>query len=62
MLSSFKRDYREKRQGERPLIARLTLHAEKLTFEHLDGRTVEIVAPLPKDFRAAVSQLRKHGC
>ncbi|MFI5378896.1 MAG: RluA family pseudouridine synthase [Tepidisphaerales bacterium] len=62
MLSSFKRDYRQKPEGERPLIARLTLHAEKLTFAHLDGRTIEIVAPPPKDFRAALSQLRKHGC
>ncbi len=61
LLSSFKRDYRAKRDGERPLISRLTLHAEKLTFEHLDGRRIELIAPLPKDFRAALSQLRKHG-
>ncbi|MGA2501203.1 MAG: RluA family pseudouridine synthase [Tepidisphaeraceae bacterium] len=27
----------------------------------IDGRTIQIVAPLPKDFRAALNQLRKHG-
>lgn len=59
-LSSFKRDYR--RHGEeRPLIERLTLHAEKLRFENLDGTSVEVTADPPKDFRAALNQLRRHG-
>ncbi len=62
LLSSFKKDYREPSEGERPLIARLTLHAERLTFAHIDGRTIQIVAPLPKDFRATLTQLGKHGC
>ena len=62
-LSSFKRGYRPKRdEQERPLIDRLTLHAERLRFEHPDGRRVEVIAPLPKDFRAALNMLRKHGC
>jgi 23S rRNA pseudouridine955/2504/2580 synthase/23S rRNA pseudouridine1911/1915/1917 synthase len=60
LLSSFKRDYRPTRaEAERPLIARLTLHAEKLRFKDLANAEVEIVAPLPKDFRAAVNQLAK---
>lgn len=60
MLSSFKRDYRpSRRDEERPLISRLTLHAEKLTFEHLDGRTIELVSPPPRDFRATVNQLSR---
>jgi 23S rRNA pseudouridine1911/1915/1917 synthase len=60
MLSQLKRDYRA-RQGveERPLIARLTLHAEKLRFKDLAGAEVELTAPLPKDFRATVNQLSK---
>jgi 23S rRNA pseudouridine955/2504/2580 synthase/23S rRNA pseudouridine1911/1915/1917 synthase len=60
MLSHLKRDYRP-RQGaeERPLIARLTLHAEKLRFTDLTGGQVELVAALPKDFRATVNQLSK---
>lgn len=61
-LSSFKRDYRPTRgQDERPLIDRLTLHAEKLTFTHLTGQAVELLAPLPKDFRATVNQLSRHA-
>ena len=61
-LSQFKRGYRWTRgERERPLIARLTLHAEKLRFTNLDGERVELVAPLPKDFRATLNQLKNHG-
>jgi 23S rRNA pseudouridine1911/1915/1917 synthase len=62
LLSSFKRGYRPTgREAERPLIDRLTLHAEKLRFRDLDGAPVEVVAPLPKDFRAALNMLRKYA-
>jgi 23S rRNA pseudouridine1911/1915/1917 synthase len=61
-LSKFKRHYSPTQgEQERPLIARLTLHAEKLRFQHVDGREVEIVAPLPKDFRAVLNMLGRHG-
>jgi 23S rRNA pseudouridine955/2504/2580 synthase/23S rRNA pseudouridine1911/1915/1917 synthase len=62
-LSQFKRGYRRPTRGqeERPLIDRLTLHAERLAFEDLDGRRVELVAPLPRDFAAVLNQLRRHG-
>jgi len=60
-LSGFKRGYRKSNHEERPLISRLTLHAEKLTFKNLDGATVELSAPLPKDFRATLNQLRKYA-
>lgn len=61
-LSQFKRGYRPARgQEERPLIARLTLHAQRLTFRHPDGRELTITAPLPKDFHAVVNQLQRHG-
>lgn len=61
MLSDFKRDYRPARgETERPLIARLTLHAERLAFDAPDGGgTVSLEAPLPKDFRAALNQLSR---
>ncbi len=60
LLSSFKPDYRpSRRHEERPLIARLTLHALALEFEHPDGGAVRFEAPLPKDFRAALNQLRR---
>jgi 23S rRNA pseudouridine955/2504/2580 synthase/23S rRNA pseudouridine1911/1915/1917 synthase len=58
-LSQLKSDYRPSRHEERPLIGRLTLHAEKLTFKHPDGREVKLECPPPKDFRAAIAQLAK---
>lgn len=61
-LSKFKRDYSPTfGEEERPLIGRLTLHAEKLAFENLDGQRVELTCEPPKDFRATVNQLRKFG-
>lgn len=61
-LSKVKRDYSPTfGEEERPLIGRLTLHAEKLAFENLDGQRVELVCEPPKDFRATVNQLRKFG-
>jgi 23S rRNA pseudouridine955/2504/2580 synthase/23S rRNA pseudouridine1911/1915/1917 synthase len=61
LLSTLKRDYRPTRgeTDERPLIARLTLHAEKLRFKDLSGADVELIAPPPKDFRATINQLSK---
>jgi RluA family pseudouridine synthase len=69
MLSSVKRDYRPSaRHEERPLVARLTLHALRLTFIHprdwngADSPTVTpatFEASLPKDFRATLNQLRR---
>jgi 23S rRNA pseudouridine955/2504/2580 synthase/23S rRNA pseudouridine1911/1915/1917 synthase len=59
-LSQYKRDYRPTvGEPERPLIGRLTLHAEKIQFIHPDGRLLTIECPPPKDFRAAVTQLAK---
>ena len=65
LLSQFKRGYRPPARGqdERPLIERLTLHAEKLAFDHPDaarGR-LELVAELPRDFRAVLNQLRRNA-
>ncbi len=61
-LSQFKRDYRPTRgEAERPLIARLTLHAHRLTFQTPQGQTVTIESEPPKDFRATVNQLNRHA-
>lgn len=35
-------------------IKRTALHAEKLTFQDLDGKTIEASAPLPADFQAVI--------
>ena len=61
MLSRYKADYRPNvRKPERPLIDRLTLHAFRVTFRHpATDAVVTCEAPLPKDFRAAITQLRR---
>jgi 23S rRNA pseudouridine1911/1915/1917 synthase len=62
LLSQFKRGYHASRdREERPLIDRLTLHAERLSFAHPQGRRIELAAELPRDFRAVLNQLRRHA-
>ncbi len=60
-LSDIKPRYRAKRgQVERPLIDRLTLHAERVRFERPDGGgPVEVTAELPSDFQRVLKQLAK---
>jgi 23S rRNA pseudouridine1911/1915/1917 synthase len=61
-LSTFKRDYNARPDGqERPLIARLTLHASELKLKQPDGTELHLIAPQPKDFRAAVNMLSKYS-
>ena len=54
-LSSFKRGWRGDPHEERPLLARLGLHAQDLTLP--DNR--EFSAPLPKDMSSLIKQLEK---
>lgn len=60
-LSRYKPGYRPSgRHKERPLIARLTLHALRVAFDHPDGSgRVSVEAPIPKDLRATISQLQR---
>jgi 23S rRNA pseudouridine1911/1915/1917 synthase len=44
---------------ERPLMARLALHAYQLTFTTQQGEKKELTAELPKDMRATLQQLQK---
>ena len=60
LLSAFKRRYRDYGQEEKPLIARLTLHAERLTVVHPGtGEPITFESKLPKDMNALLNQLRK---
>ncbi len=63
MLSDFKTGYRpSRRHEEHPLIARLSLHAESITFDHPgDGTRVTYRVEPPKDLAVALRQLRKCG-
>jgi RluA family pseudouridine synthase len=60
-LSEFKRHYKlAKHTEERPLIARLTLHAHALTFTDPATQTeIRLEAPLPKDFRSTLTALER---
>lgn len=60
-LSEFKRHFKTaKYQEERPMMARLTLHAHSLKFIHpTTQQEMTIEAPLPKDFRGALEALEK---
>jgi 23S rRNA-/tRNA-specific pseudouridylate synthase len=62
-LSSFKAGYRPSRRHlEKPLIDRVSLHVQSVSFVHpRDGRKRKFEAPLPKDFRATVHQLSRFG-
>jgi len=63
-LSSVKaRKYQpNRRQEERPLMDRLTLHAAELTITHpVTQEPITFQAPYPKDFGAVLKQLDKWG-
>jgi 23S rRNA pseudouridine955/2504/2580 synthase/23S rRNA pseudouridine1911/1915/1917 synthase len=63
MLSGLKRNYKVKKcETEKPLISRLTLHAQSLTLT-LPSRGIEktFEAPLPKDFELTLKQLKKYA-
>lgn len=58
-LSDLKRGYKG-RADEKPLIARLALHATGLTFTHpLSREKQSLTAPLPNDLSVALKYLRK---
>lgn len=58
LLSKLKRDYVPSRREERPLLGRLALHAERIACAGPSG-PLEVTAPLPKDLRVTLKQLRK---
>jgi 23S rRNA pseudouridine1911/1915/1917 synthase len=62
MLSAIKPSYRPKAgEEERPLLARLALHAQALQLTHpTHGGMLKWVAPLPKDFAAVLRNLRRY--
>jgi len=61
LISSFKRNFKlsKNEEEERPILARLGLHSQLLHFQDEKGTYHTLEAPLPKDFRALLAQLRK---
>ena len=62
LLSSFKKKYRlsQHDEEERPLINRLALHSHQLKFKDSHANMQELEAPLPKDIKAVLQQLKKN--
>jgi 23S rRNA pseudouridine955/2504/2580 synthase/23S rRNA pseudouridine1911/1915/1917 synthase len=61
LLSSIKKKFNlaKKEEEEKPIMGRMALHALSLKFTNMNGETVELEAPLPKDMKAFLQQLRK---
>jgi 23S rRNA pseudouridine1911/1915/1917 synthase len=61
LLSSLKHKFKLSKNEleERPILNRLALHALSLKFQNTNGEMVKLEAPLPKDLRALLQQLRK---
>ena len=61
LLSDLKRRYKG-REEEKPMIARLALHASELVITHPATREpLTLSAPLPHEFEVALKYLRKFG-
>lgn len=60
-LSSFKKKFNQSGNydNELPLMGRMALHAYSLKLRHLDGNDLSLIAEVPKDFKATMSQLDK---
>ena len=62
LLSAVKRGYKGGKEGEeRPLMSRMALHAQKITFLGLQGQAISCEAPYPRDFKALLNQLRRNN-
>jgi len=61
LLSSFKKKFNlaKSAEEERPILSRLALHAAQLSFKDVSKSTLSFEAPLPKDLRALLQQLKK---
>ena len=62
-VSSLKKKYNLSKSAEEemPILGRLGLHAAKLSFTDESGTAFSFEAPMPKDLRALLSQLRKNS-
>jgi 23S rRNA-/tRNA-specific pseudouridylate synthase len=62
LLSHIKKKYKPSRDGEKPLMGRLALHAFRMTVQHpTGGHPVAMEAPLHKDFELSLKNLRRYA-
>ena len=62
LLSSFKKKYKLSQHDleERPIISRPALHSHSLLFKDIHQKELSVEAPLPKDMKALLQQLKKN--
>jgi len=62
LLSSFKKKYKlsSEDEEERPLLNRLALHSHQLNFKDAHKHMHTLEAPVPKDIKALMQQLKKN--
>ncbi len=62
LLSAIKKNYKlgKHDEEERAMINRVALHSYKLVFTDNDGTRQELIAEMPKEFRALMQQLQKN--
>ena len=60
-ISSFKKKFKLSKleEEEKPILSRLALHSSSISFKHTNGNEYTIEAPLLKDMKALLQQLRK---
>lgn len=62
LLSKMKPHYKMKSDGERPLMGRPALHAERLELLHpVTGAPLVVEAAMPKDFEVSLKYLRRYA-
>jgi 23S rRNA pseudouridine955/2504/2580 synthase/23S rRNA pseudouridine1911/1915/1917 synthase len=61
LVSSLKSKFKLSKdvEEEKPILNRLALHAFQLSYTDINGKLIELEAPLPKDIRATLQQLAK---
>ncbi len=62
LLSSIKKKnfkLSQSEETERPMLARLGLHSHRLLFKDTSGQVLALEAPVPKDIKALMTQLKK---
>lgn len=61
LVSSLKSKFKLSKdvEEERPIMGRLALHSFQLGLKDMEGKQIDLEAPLPKDMRATLQQLAK---
>lgn len=62
LLSAIKKKFKLGRQEEeRPMLQRLALHSHRLIFATENGTAMELIADIPKEFKAVMTQVKKNS-